>query len=195
MKVWLQYTNNTLIIDCDNLSHCLACTCMFASVSQIDSESVMTDTEFEESLRISEINITHSPYVFYSYNTFYPRPFPLFLTYYICPCLLTSLSMSTFIIFFSFAVCLHSAHSIFPGKAVWGEHVPVNNGGGQLPLTRCVWWPASSQCVCGQGVLLFSSSIIQCHAFSVSTTKSFQIMAPRNQMLIDTHAPAHSHTS
>lgn len=102
-SVWCRYGDNAaiaFIIDSDNLSHCLACTCMFGSVSQIDSESVMTDIEFEESLRISEINITHSPYVFYSYNTFYPRPFPLFLTYYICPCLLTSLSMSTFIIFF-----------------------------------------------------------------------------------------------
>lgn len=80
-SVWCRYGDNAaiaFIIDSDNLSHCLACTCMFASVSQIDSESVMTDIEFEESLRISEINITHSPYVFYSYNTFIPDRSPFF---------------------------------------------------------------------------------------------------------------------
>ncbi len=48
--------------------------------------------------------------------------------------------------------------------------------------------------VCGQGVLPFSSSIIQRHAFSVSTAKPFQIMAPGNQMLIDTRPHTHTHT-
>lgn len=50
-SVWCRYGDNAaiaFIIDSDNLSHCLACTCMFASVSQIDSESVMTDIEFED---------------------------------------------------------------------------------------------------------------------------------------------------
>ena len=75
--------------------------------------------------------------------------------------------------FFTFAVCLRLTHSIAPAKAreraVRGEHVHVNNGGGQLlPNEVCLMADLSLSvcvcvcvCVCGQGVLPFSSSIIQ----------------------------------
>ena len=98
-----------------------------------------------------------------------------------------------------FAVCLCSTHSKSDGSEQYeGSMYMWIMEEASFSLTRCVWWPAlASVCLCVCVVKVFSpfsSSIIQHHAFSAFTTKPFQIMAPGNQMLIDTRPHTHTRT-
>lgn len=144
------------IIDSNYVSHWLAHTFLFTSISLINSVSMVTDTKFDKCYMTLDLRDKYNAFALFLYHiSHFSQTISLFLTRYFCPHLLTSLLLFLGPLFSLFYLyCLSALNSLhLPGKvrerAVWGEHVRVNNGEGQLlPNEVCLMADPGPVCMC-----------------------------------------------